>query len=98
MPSKPHLKIKSKKSALNNHNNSDIQNLRESMSKSAQLRVDDDDGHLGKKVASTPQKDTNQIKSKFDPNNEVTIQNYATLDQDYRRNRPVRGNHHSSLH
>lgn len=39
----------------------------------------------------------NQIKNKFDPNNEVSIQNYSTLDNDYRRNRPVRGNH-SSLH
>lgn len=40
----------------------------------------------------------NSIKNKFDPQNEVTIQNYSTLDQDYRRNRPIRGNHHSSLH
>ena len=62
------------------------------------MRAEEDSSELSKKLSSTPQKDMSSIKNKFDPQNEVTIQNYSTLDNDYRRNRPIRGNHHSSLH
>ena len=49
-------------------------------------------------MSSTPQKDMNQVKSKFDSANDVGANHsYQTLDQDTRRvNRPIRGNHHTS--
>ena len=39
----------------------------------------------------------NQVKSKFDGNNDQANHSYQTLDQDTRRvNRPIRGNHHAN--
>ena len=105
-----HLRSKDRNesSGLGTHHNE--QKVRESQNKSQitkskgenednAILSTSDNGYLkiNKQVmSSTPQKDMNQVKSKFDSNNDVANHSYQTLDQDTRRvNRPIRGNHHA---